>query len=311
MAVLLEGSKQDDETKKLLEAMSAISLDPETEQQRQPPAIGLRGAGAAFQVMGASVAKDAGNVFKVRKKNGTLAVSRAAKDGNDEGKKGGNRFSSSPCRFARIGKGKARELGEITEAETGHGANKRHNKNRSPVWRTGGKKNEEFMQEHRYGYQHGSGNRGDGDGGEGGRAGPPQKNGSDDDEGESRAGPAVVDVDDGEISSATWDDCMGVGLEGEEQEPKPGDLVAAENNYNTAKTLRDNIVTKREQVEHEQRMVLVLLNHVYTCRKEDQADGESEACTATKHCGALKRMWHHVKNCDTTSCPTAVSREIV
>ncbi|CAM9974575.1 unnamed protein product [Pylaiella littoralis] len=174
--------------------MSAISLDPETEQQRQPPAIGLRGAGAAFQVMGASVAKDAGNVFKVRKMNGTLAVSRAAKDGKDEGKKGGNRFSSSPCRSARIGKGKARELGEITEAETGHRANKRHNKNRSPVWRTGGKKNEEFMQEHRYGYQHGSGNRGDGDGGEGGRAGPPQKNGSDDDEGGSRAGPAVVDV---------------------------------------------------------------------------------------------------------------------
>lgn len=329
MAVLLEGSNQNDETDKLLEAMSAISLDPEGEQQRQPPVIGLRGAGAAFQVMGAAVAKDACNVFKEGKKSHSRSTAgAAAKDGSAKGENCGNRFSSSPRRSARIGKCKGRGLGDITEAgvEAGHEANKRLNRNRSPVWRTGTKNNDSFMKKHGYGYEHNGGNSGNGDGrggdggggggdGEGGGAWSPQTNDSGDG-GVSSVGPvasAVVDADDGEITNAMWDDCMGAEVEEGDEEQQPCDVFDAQNNHNgsTAKSIRVNIVNKREQVEREQRMVLVLLYHVHTCQEVDLVDGGGEGCTKTKHCGALKRMWHHVKNCNTTSCPTAVSHGMV
>ncbi|CAN0400170.1 unnamed protein product, partial [Ectocarpus sp. 8 AP-2014] len=69
MSVLLQGSSQDDETTKLLEAIAAISIDSDTRQQRRPPAIGLRGPGAVFHVMGASVARDASNIFRFGSKN--------------------------------------------------------------------------------------------------------------------------------------------------------------------------------------------------------------------------------------------------
>ncbi|CAN0178658.1 unnamed protein product, partial [Ectocarpus sp. 12 AP-2014] len=295
MSVLLQGSSQDDETTKLMEAMAAISIDSDTRQQRRPPAVGLRGSGAAFQVMGASVARDASNIFRIGSK---------IDDGSPNLK--GTRFSS-PLRDLKC---KAR-AGQAM-AETGDSARKRQNKNRSPVWRVERRdRNARFMEKHRYGcvfdtarwggdMDDGAGesrtDRDDlGDGGDG--AGPTTEDG-DNDEAATRGGSATNarGTEHDENPCTIWDECMGGEETGPGRQGEGGRSATADQT-----ALNANIVGKNNSVEGDQRKFLILLYHLHTCR----ADGDGETCQVTTHCPALRRTWRHMKTCDATVCPVA------
>lgn len=300
MSVLLQGSSQDDETTKLLEAMAAISIDSDTRQQRRPPAIGLRGPGAAFQVMGASVARDASNIFRIGSKND---------DGSPKRK--GTRFSS------RLRDLKCKARAGRAVAETGDSARKRQNKNKSPVWRVERRdRNARFMEKHRYGnvfdaarwggaMDGGAGesrtDRDDlGDGGDG--EGPMTDDGGND-EAATRGGSATnaTGTEHDEIPCTIWDDCMGGEETGPGAQRERGRRATADQT-----ALNANIVGKNNSVEGDQRKFLILLYHLHTCR----ADGGGEMCEVTKHCPALRRTWRHMKTCDATGCPIAVRRSV-
>ncbi|CAB1104656.1 unnamed protein product [Ectocarpus sp. CCAP 1310/34] len=281
MSVLLQGSSQDDETTKLMEAMAAISIDSDTWQQRRPPAIGLRGPGAAFQVMGDPVARDASNTFRIGIKNN---------DGSPKRK--GTRFSSR----LRDLKCKARDGQPV--AETGDSARKRQNKNKSPVWRVERRdRNARFMGKHRYGYVFDTARWG----------------GDMDDGAATRGGSATnaTGTEHDESPCTIWDECMG----GEETEPGPqGGRAAADQT-----ALNANIVGKNISVEGDQRKFLILLYHLHTCRAD--GDGETcqvtkhcpalrwtwrhmKTCEATvcpvaeAICTRLSSLVHHLYHCD-------------
>ncbi|CAM9374056.1 unnamed protein product [Ectocarpus fasciculatus] len=295
MSVLLQGSSQDDETAKLMEAMAAISIDSDTRQQRRPPAIGLRGPGAAFQVMGASVARDANNIFRIGSTNA---------DGSPKRK--GTRFSS------RLRDLKCKARAGRAVAGTGDSARKRQNKNKSPVWRVDRKdQNVRFMEKLRYdcvfnagrwsgGMDDGAGaSRADrddvGDGGDG--AGPFTDDGGSV-EAATRGGSATnaAGNEHDENPCKVWDECMGGEETGAGSEGERDGLAVADQT-----ALNANIAGKNNSVEDDQRKFLILLFHLHTCR----ADGDGEMCHVTRHCPALRRMWRHVKTCDAKVCPIA------
>ncbi|CAM9711753.1 unnamed protein product [Ectocarpus sp. 8 AP-2014] len=295
MSVLLQGSSQDDETTKLLEAIAAISIDSDTRQQRRPPAIGLRGPGAVFQVMGASVARDASNIFRFGSKND---------DGSPKRK--GARFSS------RLRDLKCKARAGQAVAEMDDSARKRQNKNKSPVWRVERRdRNARFMEKHRYGYVFDAarwdGDMDDGAGesrtdrddlGDGGDGEGPMTDDGGNDEAATRGGSATnaTGTEHDENPCTIWDDCMG----GEETEPgTQGERGRRATAVQTS--LNANIVGKNNSVEGDQRKFLILLYHLHTCR----ADGGGETCQVTKHCPALRRTWRHMTTCDAKVCPIA------
>lgn len=300
MAILLEGSSRDEEADELLSAISQITLDP-TEQSR-PPTIGLRGAGAAFQV-GAAVAKKTNNVFKVG-----IGTERRVRAPGDAGKPSSEKRKNNVFRIRRPSGGNERQGDDVCDKiEGGSDAagHKRRNRNRSPVWRSGSL-NDKFMEENGFGYGCGSGGGGSCDGGGGGPLAKIDGNDADKAAGVNGS-PAVVlddDDDDDDMPCALWEKCMGDSLEeeadagssaGYHQDMATKSATAAPC---TAAFIQANITSKRDKIADDQRKLLVLLHHVCVCR----ADEDGRGCEVTEHCGSLKRMWRHVIGCKHPGC---------